>query len=283
MAASLLLRRAPFARACWWLALGIAILPLKPRSKHLQPGFGSRQTSITDRDDARRWFLDSNANLGVVLGGPTGLVVADWDDASAYLHWSASLGASVRSLTEQTARGYHVFFFTETRLSSAADSACEFKTSGACAVAPSIHPSGTRYSVVYPDPITTLDSSTARSLFPFLSAASHPKPPPDPTSSSLPITQTSLIARIKAACPILHELTSAGIELRPAGRNTLVGRCPFHDDHTPSLWVYPDTGLWGCNRPDCLAAGTHDVINFRARWRSISNQAAIRELADEYL
>lgn len=244
MAASLLLRRARFTRACWWLALGIAILPLKPRSKHLQPGFGSRQTSITDRDDARRWFLDTSANLGVVLGGPSGLVVADWDDASDYLHWSVSLGASVRSLTEKTARGYHVFFFTETRLSSAADGACEFKTSGACAVAPSIHPTGTRYSVVNPDPITTLDSSTASSLFPFLSAAFQSVPPLVSDTLFHTLTPTSLIDRIKAACSILNELHTAGIDLRPAGHHTLIGQCPFHNDHIPSMWVYPDKGLW---------------------------------------
>lgn len=283
MTPSRFLRRARFARACWWLALGIAILPLKPRSKHLQPGFGPRQASITDRDHARRWFLDTDANLGVVLGGPAGLVVADWDDASAYLHWSASLGASVRSHTEKTARGYHVFFFTETCLPSAADSACEFKTNGACAVAPSIHPSGTRYGVVHPGPITTLDSITAGSLFPFLSGVSQPRVPLDSATVFHSLTSTSLIGRIKAARSILDELRSVGTELRPVAGDTLVGRCPFHDDHIPSLWVYPNRGLWGCNRPDCPAAGTHDVINFRARWRSISNWAAIRQLADEYL
>ena len=283
MPPSRLLRRVRFARACWWLALGIAILPLKSRSKHLQPGFGPHQASITDRDHAHHWLLGTDANLGVVLGGPAGLVVADWDDASAYRAWTASVGGSIRSLIEKTARGYHVFFLAETRLPSAADSACEFKTSGACAVAPSIHPSGTRYSVIYPGPITTLDSGTARSLFPFLSAIPHPKPSSDSNKPPLSLPQTGLVARIKSTRPIVDEARDAGIHLRPAGHDTLIGRCPFHDDHTPSLWVYPDKGLWGCNRPDCPAAGTHDVINFRARWRSISNRAAIRQLADEYL
>jgi hypothetical protein len=41
--------------------------------------------------------------------------------------------------------------------------------------------------------------------------------------------------------------------------------------------------LWGCNRPDCRAAGVHDVIDFRAFWRRIPNRAAIRQLADEVL
>ena len=44
------------------------------------------------------------------------LVVADWDDrghlgdARQYECWHATTGAVVKTLTEQTARGYHVFF-----------------------------------------------------------------------------------------------------------------------------------------------------------------------------
>jgi len=150
-AASRRLRQARFARACWWLALGVAILPLEPRSKHLQPGFGPHRACITDRNVARRWFLDTDANLGVVLGGSTGLVVADWDDASAYRDWRATRGATVESLTERTARGYHVFFFAS-GLASATNGACEFKAHGACMVAPSIHPSGVCYHLLHPCP-----------------------------------------------------------------------------------------------------------------------------------
>ena len=118
-------------------------------------------------------------------------------------------------------------------------------------------------------------------LFPFLSYAPTPKPPACFTNPPITPLQTGLVARIKATRSILDELRDADIDLLPAGHHTLVGLCPFHHDHSPSLWVYPHTGLWGCNRPDCSASGTHDVINFRARWRGISNRAAIRQLADE--
>jgi hypothetical protein len=285
------LRQARFQRACWWLARDVAILPLKPRSKHLQPGYGPRQACITDPAFARRWFLNTDANLGIVLGGPANLLVADWDDASAFHTWRATvrlsahdeaLGAAVDSLTEQTARGYHVFFVGK-ELSPATGGACEFKTSGACMVSPSIHPSGVRYRVVHQAPIAPLDPATARALFPFLSNLAKSEIPDRLANSPSTSPQNGLIARIKAARSILDEMRDAGIELRPAGDDTLVGRCPFHDDHHPSLWVYPHRGLWGCNRPDCSAAGTHDVINFRAQWRGISNQAAIRQLADEFL
>jgi hypothetical protein len=229
--------------------------------------------------------------LGVVLGGGAGLAVADWDDAQSYQLWRTCLGAAVDTLIEQTARGYHVFFVGPA-LPSATSGACEFKTRGACMVSPSIHPSGGRYRVLHPAPIASLDLAQARLLFPFLSKVPRPNTPNRLIRLPAAPAQNGLVARIKAARPILDEMRDAGIELRPhlpctqvpgAGPDTLVGLCPFHDDHHPSLWVYPHRGLWGCNRPDCPAAGTHDVINFRARWRGLSNHAAIRQLADELL
>lgn len=274
---SLSLRRLRFHRACWWLALGVSLFPLKPRSKHLQPGFGPRKARISDHAFARKWFLNTNANLGVVLGDVPHLLVADWDDASAYEAWRATLGASVETLVEQTPRGFHAFFFSNQQLPSAAQTGCELKTSGACAVSPSVHPSGDLYRIACSAPIARLSAARACSLFPFLSIDDSPSPPP---SSPLGL---GLIARIKAAHSTLDEMLDAGIELRSAGPNTLIGRCPFHDDHTPSLWLYPDSGLWGCNRPNCPAHGVRDVCNFRALRFGISNRAAIRQLAYQFL
>lgn len=281
-------RLARFTRACWWLQQGVHLVPLKPRSKHLQPGFGPSKARISDPACARKWFLNTNANLGVLLGGIQGgaprLLVADWDDPSSYHHWRATRGASVDTLVEQSPRGYHAFFISNERLPSAVRDGCELLSSSVCTVHPSIHPSGTLYRIADPSSIARIDSSQARALFPFLSDQNEPTfystPASRVTSPSLPV---GVIARIKAAHSTVDEMLDAGIELRPAGPNTLIGRCPFHDDHSPSLWLYPDTGLWGCNRPDCLAAGVHDVINFRAFRLGISIQDAIRLLADQFL
>jgi hypothetical protein len=272
-------RQARYERACWWLEHGVAVVPLKPQSKELQPGYSARKAHITDRDFARRWFLNTDANLGVVLGGPTGLVVADWDVVPAYAGWCARVGTPEVTLVERTARGYH-WFFRSAGIASAVDPGCEVKTRGVCMVAPSVHPTGYVYHLVQEAPIVTLTAARVAALFPFLSV----KPPgalPAPTRNEP--AGAGVIARIKAARPIVAELQAAGITLQPAGQAVWVGRCPFHDDQTPSLWVNPISGLWGCNRPDCRAAGSHDVINFRALWRGVSNQAAIRQLAAEFL
>lgn len=280
-------RHARYERACWWIEHKIELVPLKPRSKELQPGYGARKAHIADVASARKWFLNTDANLGVVLGGPTGLAVADWDDPHDYESWCARIGTPTETLVERTARGYH-WFFVSAGFTSAAGNGCEVKTSGVCMVSPSVHPSGTIYHIVQAAPIITLKDERARTLFPFLSASPRDAAPlpaggtPEKGIQAWPL-DSGVVARIKAVRTIVAEMKAAGIELRPGGQAALVGLCPFHADHSPSLWVNPARGLWGCNRPGCLAAGIHDVINFRALWRGISTLAAIQQLAHEFL
>lgn len=286
------LRQARYERARWWLAQGVDVVPLKPGSKQLQPGYGSQQAHICDVAFAAKWFLNTQANLGVVLGGPAGLAVLDWDDRQTYQTWLERTGTPGDTLTEQTARGFHSFFVVK-ELLSVAGYGYEFKTSGVCMVSPSCHPSGVVYQIVKNVPILMLDEERMRTLFPFLSASfSQPRQPDDKSPSltlalknkgkNLPAA-AGVIPRIKAACSIVDEMQAAGIKLQSGGQHALVGLCPFHSDHSPSLWVNPDSGLWGCNKPTCPASGIHDIINFRALIRHISNQAAIKQLADEFL
>ena len=44
------------------------------------------------------------------------------------------------------------------------------------------------------------------------------------------------VEKIKAEIELCRVVEAAGIELKPHGKD-LVGRCPFHDDKTPSLVV----------------------------------------------
>ena len=265
---------------------------------------GSRRTAETavqspstrlwsaDPTFARQWFLNTDANLGVVLGGPAGLVVSDWDNAQAYETWRRNTGAGVETLTEQTTRGYHAFFVGE-GLASAVGPGCEFKTSGICMVSPSVHPSGQVYCLVNAAPIAKIDHEQVRVLFPFLSEAPSKQVSNDwgdPATRRVlrkrpnaRLVSDSIVARIKVARPIVDEMSAAGVKLLPGGKVTLVGLCPFHADHSPSLWANPESGLWGCNKPGCPAAGIHDVINFRAMHRGIPNSVAIKQLAKEVL
>jgi DNA primase len=53
------------------------------------------------------------------------------------------------------------------------------------------------------------------------------------------------IERVKRANDLVELVRSRGIELKRKGKQ-LVGKCPFHDDHEPSLIVDPKKQLWNC-------------------------------------
>lgn len=60
--------------------------------------------------------------------------------------------------------------------------------------------------------------------------------------------------------------------LTPDHNNRL--RCPFHDDKTPSLQVYPETGTWTCFSSNC-SAGSGDQIDFIMKYEKITKHEAI--------
>src|SRR5271165_1952190 len=54
-----------------------------------------------------------------------------------------------------------------------------------------------------------------------------------------------VVQRLKEEVDLAALVTRSGVALKKAGRD-LMGRCPFHDDDTPSLVVTPSRGLWHC-------------------------------------
>lgn len=61
------------------------------------------------------------------------------------------------------------------------------------------------------------------------------------------------IDRVKREVPIERVVRAAGVELRAHGEN-LLGLCPMHEDHDPSLVVTPSKALWHCMGA-CQAGG----------------------------
>ena len=68
------------------------------------------------------------------------------------------------------------------------------------------------------------------------------------------------------------------IELRPSGRR-LLGRCPFHDDPTPSFVVYVHNQSWYCF--GCDIGG--DVFRFVERIEHLSFTEALQRLGSNTL
>ena len=81
------------------------------------------------------------------------------------------------------------------------------------------------------------------------------------------------IERIKRETDLAAVIRARGVELKPQGHD-LVGLCPFHGDHDPSLRVTPGKGLWRC-----MACGaTGNVIQFVQRFDGVSFRHAFELL-----
>src|SRR5208283_2553391 len=86
------------------------------------------------------------------------------------------------------------------------------------------------------------------------------------------------IERLKKEIAIERLVTGFGVELKRHGAN-LVGRCPFHDDRTPSLIVTPETNLWRC-MGKCNAGGS--TIDWVMRTRGVGFRHAAELLRAEH-
>jgi DNA primase len=56
------------------------------------------------------------------------------------------------------------------------------------------------------------------------------------------------IERLKAEVSVERLAEARGITLERHGMD-LIGLCPFHDDHEPSLVITPAKNLWLCGAP----------------------------------
>ena len=79
----------------------------------------------------------------------------------------------------------------------------------------------------------------------------------------------SELERLKATTDLAVLVRGVGVELQAHGED-LLGLCPFHDDHEPSLVVSPKKGLWNCLGA-CRAGGS--AID----WVMKANQLTFRE------
>jgi DNA primase len=115
----------------------------------------------------------------------------------------------------------------------------------------------------------------------FLRLLEQAMPPPErsaaesayqPRTANTDTLLRARIERIKQSLPIEKVISEYG-PLRPSGKN-LMGLCPLHDDHNPSLTVYPATGTFRC-----YGCGKHgDVISFIQEAEQMSFSQALDTL-----
>lgn len=86
------------------------------------------------------------------------------------------------------------------------------------------------------------------------------------------------VEKIKAEIELVRVVEAAGIELKSHGKD-LVGRCPFHDDKTPSLVVTPERNLWHCLGA-CQTGGS--VIDWVMKAEAVSFRHAVELLRERH-
>src|SRR5688500_6934099 len=88
------------------------------------------------------------------------------------------------------------------------------------------------------------------------------------------------IERLKREVALERLAVADGVELRRHGAADLIGRCPFHDDKTPSLVITPAKNLWHCLGA-CRVGGS--VVDWVMKSRSVSFRHAVEILRGDVL
>ncbi len=89
----------------------------------------------------------------------------------------------------------------------------------------------------------------------------------------------SEIERLKREISVQRLAEARGVKLKRHGAD-LIGLCPFHDDHEPSLVITPGKNLWNCLGA-CRRGGT--VIDWVMLAEGVSFRHAVELLREDHL
>ncbi len=266
-----------------FIAHGIAVIPVAPRSKMPLVRWRKYQRLLPTDTEQRRWFQSGRLINYAVICGWRGLTVLDFDSTAPYRAWLAwavieggvARQVAVETYRVRTPRGMHVYVFVDETPRCGKFQYGDIKGKGGYVlIPPSIHPSGVPY-VAVDDAAPILSVTSLDEIAPGAPPVAAPSLPPMvyvyPTSSLWPAT---VVEEIKARVPILSFFPDA----KQTGRDWHVARCPFHDDRHPSLWIDTARGLCHCYA-GCFEKPA-DVIDLYARFRGVSVKEAIADLAN---
>ena len=94
----------------------------------------------------------------------------------------------------------------------------------------------------------------------------------------MPRIPDDLLGRIKGEISLQRLAEARGIALRRHGAD-LLGLCPFHDDHEPSLVITPEKNLWHCLGA-CQVGGT--VVDWVMKAEGVSFRHAVEILRADF-
>lgn len=180
-----------------YLKQGLSVIPLEPRGKRPLIPWTEFQSRCATVEEVTNWFTKwPDANIGIVTGAISGVVVVDLDGPEG-LSSASSIGINSSTIS-LTGNGKHLWYRNDTavkngvRVLPGVDIRAE---GGFVVVAPSIHESGRRY----------------RWLTPFVDIAKLHKFPPGILSASPVLTKDSVKEESWIA-KALQEMTYGNID-----------------------------------------------------------------------
>jgi len=149
---------ASYTAARAYLARGWSVIPIEPRGKHPLVSWTEYQQRRATAEELTSWFKRwPNANVGIVTGAVSGVVVLDVDDrhggALSLAELDLELGPMPRTVEAATGGGGRHLYFRHPALRVANRVALrpgiDLRGDGGCVVTPpSTHPSGRPYAWV---------------------------------------------------------------------------------------------------------------------------------------
>lgn len=231
--------------------MGWPVHPLKPNDKRPSTKHGLLDATTDQRQINTWWKRNPDYNIGL----RTGVVfdVLDFDSPEAPKNLADVLnGYRHTGPISKTSKGWHYLFgVTGRRNGAALRPGVDFRGENGYIVAPpSIHPSGFVYHWVaegeVPEPPEWLMTLT----HPFVRVGLDP-------NKETPEAIAKALADLPGIVQAFAEAFPNHI-LRPTGGDVITN-CPFHQDDTPSLVLYPRTSSFFCF--GCRAWG--DPLNIR--------------------
>jgi hypothetical protein len=224
------------------------------------------------------WFtvFSTQSNTGIILDN--GLTVLDFDRVSAYMRWRSTHLTLAKTYTVQTGRGYHVYY----RAAKSLPKTLKFvdgdiKATGIVVVPPSIHANGNHYGVTRDIPIADLMQVEDLDVQIIVPAPEIEIPPRAAYTG-----REGIVAQLKHEISIVEYL-SRYTKLEWRDQKCMIGLCPFHDDHNPSLAVYPMEDSFYCFSPNCVAHRKCDVLNAVSFIYNVSSNEAVQILKKELI
>ena len=269
-------------QALFWYDQGYTPVPLAYRTKVPKTPWRQWAEVQPPRPLVVSWF-SGLVNMALIVARD--LVVVDFDNLAAHRVWrDTALPHYFNTRTHRSRRGWHYFYQVLHRPPATYPIlGGEVLIDHLVTLPPSTHQSGVKYQIANAAPILIIERIEDLNLL----ASDEVSPvndivipePPAPKA----VSTGGVVAKIKSGVPILNYLLRfRQSQPKKSGQSYLI-LCPFHEDHSPSMQVWPDTGRCKCYSPHCPAYSRRaiDIIDIATIAWGISAPQAISRLAKE--